>query len=123
MKITLLGCPITKKNHQKIVTMGNRTGLVQSDAYRQYEEDCLWQLSHRHKQGIDKPVNVKCVYFMQTRRRVDLVNLLEATNDILVKGGVLADDNSSIVVSHDGSRVLYDKLNPRVEIDITKQEE
>lgn len=123
MNIILLGCPITKKNHQKIVTMGNRKGLVQSDAYRQYEEDCLWQLSPRHKQRIDWPVNVKCVYYMQTRRRVDLVNLLEATNDILVKGGVLADDNSSIVVSHDGSRVLYDKLNPRVEIDITKQEE
>lgn len=123
MNIILLGCPITKKNHQKIVTMGKRMGLVQSDAYRQYEEDCLWQLSPRHKQGIDWPVNVKCVYFMQTRRRVDLVNLLEATNDILVKGGVLADDNSSIVVGHDGSRVLYDKLNPRVEIDITKQEE
>ena len=53
---------------------------------------------------------------MPTRHRVDLVNLLEATCDILVAGHVIADDNSKIIVSHDGSRVLYDKVNPRAEI-------
>lgn len=51
---------------------------------------------------------------------MDLVNLLEATCDILVHYRVLEDDNSKIVVSHDGSRVLYDKENPRVEIWITE---
>ena len=56
---------------------------------------------------------------MPTRRRVDLLNLLEASLDILVDAGILEDDNSSIVVSHDGSRVLYDKENPRAEITIT----
>ena len=60
---------------------------------------------------------------MPTRHRVDLVNLLEATCDILVECGLLADDNSKIVVSHDGSRVEYDKYNPRVEIEITPAEE
>ena len=59
---------------------------------------------------------------MPTHRRVDQVNLLEATLDILVEYGVLADDNSNIVVSHDGSRVLYDKNNPRTEITITDVE-
>ena len=57
---------------------------------------------------------------MPTKRRVDLLNLLEATMDILVHAGILADDNSSIVVGHDGSRVLYDKGNPRAEIYIEK---
>jgi len=60
---------------------------------------------------------------MQTRRRVDLVNLLEATCDMLVKYKVIEDDNNKIVVSHDGSRVFYDKENPRVEITIMKAEE
>jgi hypothetical protein len=55
---------------------------------------------------------------MPTKHRVDLVNLLEATCDILVKANVLEDDNSNIIISHDGSRVLYDKDNPRVEIEI-----
>ena len=49
---------------------------------------------------------------------MDLVNLLEATDDILVRAGVLADDRSTIVAGHDGSRVLCDKARPRVEIEI-----
>ena len=73
----------------------------------------------RGKARIDYPVNVKCVFYMPTRRRVDLTNLLEAVDDVLVRSGVLADDHSGIVVSHDGSRVLYDKENPRTEVEIT----
>ena len=57
---------------------------------------------------------------MPTKRRVDLTNLMEATHDILVHCGVLADDNSKIIVSVDGSRVEYDKNNPRTEIEITE---
>ena len=59
---------------------------------------------------------MRCVYYMPTHRRVDLCNLLEATCDLLVHHGVLADDNCTVVVSHDGSRVLYDKAAPRTEV-------
>lgn len=92
--------------------------VIPSPQYRQYEKDCLWQIPPKAKQSIDIPVNVQCVYYMPTRRRVDLVNLLEATMDILVAAGVLADDNCRIVAAHDGSRVDHDKNNPRVEITI-----
>jgi len=51
------------------------------------------------------------------------VNLLEAIQDILVKYDILKDDNSKIVASTDGSRVLYDKQNPRTEIYIERSEE
>ena len=68
---------------------------------------------------IDYPVNVECKYYMPTKRRVDLQNLLAATMDILVKHKVLADDNRNIVYANDGSRVLYDKQFPRTEIVIT----
>jgi len=56
---------------------------------------------------------------MKTKRRVDGLNLLAAIDDILVKHGILEDDNRDTVVSHDGSRVYYDKTSPRVEIIIT----
>lgn len=59
---------------------------------------------------------------MPTRRRVDLVNLQEALCDILVKYGVLKDDNRNIVATMDGSMVLYDKENPRTEVEIKKIE-
>jgi Holliday junction resolvase RusA-like endonuclease len=55
---------------------------------------------------------------MPTQRRVDLANLIEALQDILVAAHVLADDNCKIVVSTDGSRVFYDKSNPRTEVEI-----
>ena len=66
---------------------------------------------------------MKAVYYMPNRRRVDLVNLMEATCDILVKAGVLADDCAAVVAGPDGSRVLLDRKRPRVEITITEMEE
>jgi Holliday junction resolvase RusA-like endonuclease len=71
------------------------------------------------RHAISTPVNVKAVYYMQTRRKVDLSNLNSALHDILVDAGVLADDNRDVVAGHDGSRVFYDKDTPRVEVTIT----
>lgn len=123
MKLTILGNPATKKNSMQIVRFGNRPGLIQSETYRQYERDFTKQVTGQYKQCIDYPVNVKCVYYRKTKHRVDLSNLMAATHDCLVKAGVLADDNSQIIVSVDGSEVRHDKDNPRVEIEITRKEE
>lgn len=76
----------------------------------------------RSTQADDTPCEVRCLFYMPSRRRVDLTNLLESVDDALVAAGVLADDNSQIIVSHDGSRVLYDKDNPRTEVSITAYE-
>ena len=119
IKLILRGQPITKKNSQQIIKAGNRRMVIPSPQYRAYERECLMQIPNKFKQRIDMAVNVQCVYYMPTRRRVDLVNLLEATCDILVAAGVLEDDNCRIVAAHDGSRVDHDKYNPRVEITIT----
>ena len=118
MFITIRGDPRTKKNSQRLMRFGCRIVPMYSQAFEQYREDFLRQVTGDKKRGISFPVNVKCVYFMRTRRKVDLVNLLEATNDLLVDAGVLADDNSMIVAGHDGSRVKYDRIDPRVEIEI-----
>lgn len=116
MDITLYGRPITKKNSQRIVFRGKRPRILPSRAYMDYRKDCLRQIPGNFRREINKAINLRCLYFMPTHHRVDLVNLLEATCDILVDSGVLEDDNKNIVASHDGSRVLYDKHNPRVEI-------
>ena len=92
--------------------------LIPSKQYKEYEKACAEFIPQMPFNTFDCPVNVKCEYYMATRRRVDLVNLQEATLDILVKYGVILDDNSNIVASMDGSRVYYDKENPRTEIEI-----
>lgn len=123
MTITLLGDPRTKKNSQRIVRRGQFNKILPSEAYMDYAEACGLQLLAQRatNTGIDYPVNVKAVYFMKTRRRVDLTNLNEAIHDILVQNFVLMDDNSNIIASTDGSCVAYDKANPRVEIEITRK--
>ena len=120
IKITIPLPPITKKNSQRILR--NRyTGkmfIAPSEQYEQYEQKALWLIPKR--ETINKPVNVKCLFYMPTKRKCDLTNLLEAVDDILVKARVLADDNYTIIESHNGSRVLYDKKNPRTEIYISE---
>ena len=116
-RFEIMGEPKTKKNSQRIVMCGKFPKIMPSKAYCDYEKDALWQLAGK-RYGIDTRVEVKCLYYMKTKRKVDLTNLLEATDDILVKAGVLADDNSNIIYSHDGSRVFVDRLSPRVEIEI-----
>lgn len=121
IKIILRTPPRTKKNSSQII-FNKKTGkrmVIPSQQYKEYEQACLRQI-RKPSVAIDFPVNVKCVYFMPTRRKVDLCNLIEATMDIFVRAGVLNDDNSEIAVSHDGSRVFYDKENPRAEITITE---
>lgn len=112
--------PITKKNHQQIL-VNRSTGkpfVSPSPQYKQYERDALWFIPKVEK-PIDFPVNVKCLFFMPTKRKVDLTNLLESIDDIMVKAGLLADDNYTIIASHDGSRVFYDKENPQTWVEIT----
>lgn len=111
--------PRTKKNSQRIIICHNRPMIIPSTAYKKYEKDCKAFLPKLEK-PIDYPVNLKCVFYMDTRRRVDLVNLQEAICDVLVEYKILCDDNRNIVASMDGSRVFYDKKNPRTEIEISK---
>lgn len=121
MTFTIPGNPATKKNSNQIFvnpTTGKRF-VAPSQRYKEYEEMCGWFVP---KLGIDYPVNIKCLYYRDSKARVDLVNLLEATDDILQKFGCITQDDWKVVAGHDGSRVLYDKKNPRVEITIERLE-
>lgn len=114
--------PKTKKNHQQVLynSKTKKPFIAQNNAYKRYERDAGWFVKW-NKPPIKEPVNVKCVFYRDSDRRVDLTNLLEAIDDILVKYGVLDDDNFKIIASHDGSRVYVDREKPRIEIEITNE--
>lgn len=118
MQFTISGNPITKKNSSRIVNAGTYHKLLPSKQYEEYEKSCLPYVHKYRHLHIDYPVNVKLLYYMKTKRKVDLPNLINGTLDMLVDYGVLADDNRNIVYSTDGSRVLWDKKNPRTEVTI-----
>ena len=118
IKITIGIHPVTKKNSQRIIRHGNGFRVIPSKAYVKYEKECAaFLLGKRYE--IKEPVNVKAVYYRKDKRRVDLCNLHEALCDVLVKYSVVTDDNCNIIQTMDGSRVKYDKENPRTEITIT----
>lgn len=117
--------PRSKKNSQQICInpRTRRPFVKQNEKYIQFEKDCGFFLNRKPPAPIDYPVNVKCVFYRSSYRRVDLSNLQEATLDVLTHYGIIKDDNRDIVYSMDGSKVLYDKQNPRIEITITRVEE
>ena len=119
LRFTIPLPPVTKKNSQQIM-VNNATGrpfIMPSKKYKEYERAALWFIPR--VSTIDSEVNIKCLFYMPTLRKCDLTNLLEAVDDILVKARLLEDDYYTISAGHDGSRVYYEKSNPRTEIEIT----
>lgn len=119
---TIPGPPRTKKNSQRMIQKNGRWIPIPSADYKEFEERAGFFVK-KNGGPLSCRLEVTATFYMPTRRKVDLVNLLEAVDDILVKYGVVADDNSDIIVSHDGSRVAVDKNNPRTVIYIRKLEE
>ena len=118
IRFTIGISPITKKNHQQIIKVHGRPMVIPSKQYKQYEKNC--GVFMPRIETISEPVNVKAIYYMPTRRRVDLCNLHEALCDILVHYGIVEDDNSNIIATMDGSCVRYDKAHPRTEVTIER---
>lgn len=124
--------PRTKKNHQMIAGSGahcpycgkpKKQFIRQGSAHTAYITKAYPFLNPKPEAPIDTPVQITYRFYMATRRKVDSLNLQAAADDLLVFAGILADDNSGIIKSHDGTRVLYDKQNPRTEIIITDYKE
>lgn len=68
-------------------------------------------------------MNIQAIYYRKTKRTVDLTNLNGALHDILTINGVIEDDSYKYVAATDGSRVRFDKENPRTEVIITVYED
>lgn len=119
IKFTIPLIPRTKKNSNQLYK-NHKTGKLYpapSKAFQEFQQGAGWYIPMKGAL-IDKPVNVKCEFYFESNLRVDLVNLLEAIDDILVHYKVLADDNSKIIVSHDGSRVFLRSGRSGVDVEI-----
>lgn len=124
--------PRTKKNSPQIVGSGSRCPycskfqkqfIMPSAANKLYSAQAAVYLKPKPDEPINFPIHIKYLFYMKTHRKVDESNLVESIDDILVKEGIIEDDNSRILKHHDGTRVLYDKQNPRTEIYIYAEEE
>lgn len=122
IKFTIPVRPRTKKNHSSIVTLKNgRTLLLPSKQYKEFEKRvCAFiNQSKPTSMPIDMPCNLRCIFYKEKNFRSDLMGYMQAIADALVKAEVFADDNSNIIASTDGSKVLLDRDNPRIEVEIS----
>jgi len=134
MKLILKGRPATKKNSQRIaVTKSGKRFIIQSKRYLEYEKNALWQLKAQYRgDTIQGKIELKVLYYLADKRLPDLINLLQATCDILEKARVnllqatcdilekaRVIENDRNIISFDGSKIMgIDKDNPRCEIEI-----
>lgn len=111
---------IPKKNSQQILfnSRTKRPFIQQSERYLQFENLCGYYLKKYKDLNINRPINLKCTFYVPDKRRRDLANLLESIQDILVKYRIIADDNYLIVESVDGSRIIYEKNRSETIIEI-----
>lgn len=121
MKLTILGAPRTKKNHGFRTKQGHQ---MPSAAYSAWDRMAQLQIMRWRVEGngprirpIDYPVNVEAIFYREALVG-DAVGFYQALADTLEKGGIV--ENDRLIVSWDGSRLLKDKDNPRVEVEITE---
>ena len=122
MRYTVIGKPVTKKNSARIFR--TRTGkpfVMPSKQAVNWTASAIDQLMI---QGIERePIyssEVNCRALIYRAKRIgDACNFYQAIADALEKAGVLKNDRQ--IVSWNGSLLLVDRLNPRVEIELTLQ--
>ena len=121
MKIEIPVMARPKKNSQQIYInpKTKRPFITQSKNYKEFEKVCGEYLKD-YQLHINFYINLKCTFYVSDRRKRDIVNLLNAMQDILVKYGVIEDDNYNIVASVDGSRIIYEKGREETIIEIEK---
>ena len=124
--------PRAKKNSHRIAGSGPRCpmcGKFQKQFIRNgstatdYAFRAAKYLNPKPAKPFGEEVHLVYRVYTATWHKKDDLNLYEALDDILVKEKILEDDNRKIIRSRDGSRVLYDKENPRAEIYIYEYKE
>ena len=126
---TLYGDPPSKKNSKQLIynKRTHKPVIVGSKKFQRWYKQVIKQVKNDRvpKLHINDMVNAKMLIYRKDRRGGpgDVNNFVQAPLDLLRDIGVIDDDNRDIVYSTDGSRLFYDKENPRIEIELAITEE
>ena len=117
LSFTIHGTPVTKKNSGQIVMVGKFPKIFPSKAFRAWNKEAQLQLAMaRPKFALACPVNVEALFYRE-KSIGDAVGFYQALADALEEAHVV--ENDRWIVSWDGSRMLKDARNPRIEVTIT----
>jgi hypothetical protein len=138
-RLVITGAPRTKKNHGRRVYsfVQKRTFNVPSESQEKWAARAAVELALQWARGVgtnalEGPVEVTALIY-RDKLQGDLVGYLQAVGDVLeqapksrksrrppAKAGIIENDRQ--IVSWDGSRLLRDAANPRIELWIREVE-
>jgi Holliday junction resolvase RusA-like endonuclease len=108
----IYGAPRTKKTSNRLVRAGKRAVVLPSKAWATWVQEAkIRGLSARLP--LTAALNCRAVFYRDADRG-DAVGYYQGLADLLEKRRVIANDKQ--IVSWDGSRLLKDATNPRVEV-------
>lgn len=116
LSFTIYGPPRTKKNHGWRTKSGKQMPSHSFAAWNRLAQASLACVRSRHLHTwfpITEPINCRALFYRDAERG-DAVGYYQALADALEDARIL--DNDSLVVSWDGSRLLKDRTNPRIEV-------
>jgi hypothetical protein len=113
--LTVHGAPRTKKNHGSVIQRGKRRFHIPSAAWTNWAATApvIYQSCGVPTPPVGVKVNCRALFYRDAERG-DAVGYYQGLADLLEKRGVVANDR--LIVSWDGSRLLKDSANPRVEL-------
>jgi Holliday junction resolvase RusA-like endonuclease len=121
---TILGPPRTKKNSGQVLCPFksrnlNRHVVLPSEAWKEWNEFAqkqLYKVRSRLPRAYDNPVNVAAIFYRHAHVG-DAAGFYQALSDTLQEANILTDDK--FIAQWDGSRLMVDSNNPRVDVTIT----
>lgn len=120
LRLTLPGPPRTKKTSNRLVRAGARHRILPSKAWEEWRDVCWVASGPWRRKWLEAPlafnVNVTALFYRDARRG-DAVGYYQGLGDVLEYCAIVANDK--YITQWDGSRLLVDRDNPRVELEIT----
>jgi len=121
LMLTLYGAPRTKKTSNQLQKFGGRLKVVPSAAWMEWRDKVKASGDVEPWMRLkDQPCNCTALFYRDANRG-DAVGLYQGLADVLEEVGVVSNDRW--IVSWDGSRMLLDRVNPRVIVTLTKVEQ
>ncbi len=117
MTYIIRGAPRTKKTSNRVVRAGAFTKVLPSAAYVSYERAAVPQLRAQHcgMPVYREPVHVRATFYRE-KNLGDWTGYAQALGDILEAAGIV--ENDRLIAHWDGTRLLKDAANPRVEFEV-----
>ena len=88
----------SKKNSRQLFLTGTGVRNIPSTAYAVFEEAALWELKMQHPKPACKPYKIRYNFTLKGKFRIDLDNAVASVNDVLMKAGILGDDQDIIKI-------------------------